>query len=166
MSNIKTPISTKSKALIAAMLVVAGIGVLAYTMIGKKAVSEEYIYSTDQRVLAKGQNLYVNNCASCHGAALEGQANWRERMPNGRLPAPPHDETGHTWHHPDAVLVDITKNGLVPGRTAPRGYVSDMPAYNGVLSDEDIVAVLAYIKSTWPAEAVKIQKEITMESLK
>lgn len=158
--------SIKSKVFIAAVLAVAGIGVLAYTMFGKQSVSEDYIYSTDQRVLAKGQSLYANNCASCHGAALEGQANWREHMPNGRLPAPPHDETGHTWHHPDAVLVDITKNGLVPGRTAPRDYVSDMPAYKDILSDEDIMAVLAYIKSTWPAEAVKIQKEITMESLK
>ncbi|WP_170942271.1 c-type cytochrome, partial [Noviherbaspirillum denitrificans] len=79
-----------------------------------------------------------------------------------RLPAPPHDETGHTWHHPDSVLFDIVKNGLVPGRTAPDGYQSDMPAYGTTLSDADITAVLAYIKSTWPSEPLALQKEMTL----
>lgn len=83
------------------------------------------------------------------------------RKSNGRLPAPPHDESGHTWHHADAVLIDITKNGLVPGVTAPTGYVSDMPAYNALLNDHDIRAVLAYIKSFWPQHALAMQKEIT-----
>src|SRR3546814_3959263 len=85
----------------------------------------------------QGKAIYENNCAACHGATLQGQANWRERMPNGKLPAPPHDKTGHTWHHPDAMLVDIVKNGLVPGKTAPAGYVSDMPAYRDILSDQE-----------------------------
>ena len=43
-----------------------------------------------------GAQLYAENCASCHGANLEGQADWRSPGPDGRLPAPPHDETGHT----------------------------------------------------------------------
>ena len=84
-------------------------------------------------------------------------------MPNGKLPAPPHDESGHTWHHADALLVDMVKNGLVPGRTAPDGYASDMPAYGEILSDEEILAVLAYIKSAWPPDILKVQKEITLQ---
>ena len=80
---------------------------------------------------------------------LEGQPNWRSRLPNGRLPAPPHDETGHTWHHPDAVLFGDHKYGLVPGNSAPPDYESDMPTFSDVLSDDEIWAVLAYIKSHW-----------------
>jgi mono/diheme cytochrome c family protein len=114
--------------------------------------------------VALGKTLYDNNCAACHGANLEGQPNWRIRLANGRLPAPPHDKTGHTWHHPDALLIDLIKNGLVPGRTAPKGYVSDMPAYNNLLSDNEIRAVLAYMKSTWPDEVIQAQKEVTLKS--
>ncbi len=124
---------------------------------------QAFIDPSDQELVANGKKTYANNCASCHGAKLEGQPDWRIRQANGRLPAPPHDETGHTWHHPDAVLIDITKNGLVPGVTAPPGYVSDMPAYNKLLTDHDIRAVLAYIKSSWPKQALAAQKEITQQ---
>lgn len=120
--------------------------------------------SVDQGRIVLGKSVYEANCAACHGANLQGQANWRERLANGRLPAPPHDKTGHTWHHPDRLLIDMVKNGLVPGRTAPRGYESDMPAYAGILSDKEIVAVIAYIKSTWPPEVLQAQKEVTLRS--
>lgn len=103
----------------------------------------------DPEIVARGKNIYTQECAACHGAQLEGQPNWRQRLPSGRLPAPPHDMTGHTWHHPDELLIQITKFG--PGFTAGPDYQSDMPAYNDILSDEDIVAALSYIKSTWPA---------------
>ncbi len=102
----------------------------------------------DSARLAEGRSLYAKHCASCHGVNLEGQPNWRQRKPDGRLPAPPHDETGHTWHHPDTQLLEITKLGteaMVGG-----GYKSDMPGFAGILSDREIGAVLAYIKSTWP----------------
>ncbi len=111
--------------------------------------------------LAQGKALYDQQCASCHGAKLQGQPNWRTRLPSGRLPAPPHDPSGHTWHHGDAVLFGITKYGLVPGRYAPQGYQSDMPAFEGKLSDAEIRAVLEYVKSTWPPEIQSRQREIT-----
>src|SRR5690554_1389540 len=119
-----------------------------------------YIDPHDERRVAYGRTLYVSHCAACHGAKLEGQPNWRDRRADGRLPAPPHDESGHTWHHPDTVLFDMTRNGLVAGRTAPEGYVSDMPAYQGILSDAEIIAVLAYIKSTWSKETLDLQMEV------
>lgn len=122
-----------------------------------------FIDPADQTLVGQGRAIYANQCAACHGESLQGQPNWRDRMPNGKLPAPPHDKTGHTWHHPDAVLVDIVRNGLVPGRTAPQGYVSDMPAYGALLSDEDIAAVIAYIKSSWPPKVLQAQKEVTLQ---
>lgn len=105
----------------------------------------------DAVLVAEGRQIYADACASCHGEALEGQANWQQRNAEGRLPAPPHDPTGHTWHHPDAVLFMLTKYGPAAMMSDP-AYQSDMPAYDGVLSDREIVAVLSYIKSTWPPE--------------
>ena len=105
--------------------------------------------ATNASLVAEGRAVYAARCASCHGKELEGQANWRERMQNGRLPAPPHDASGHTRHHPDRQLFEITRNGIagvVPG------YESDMLAFKDVLSDRQIWTVLAFIKSSWPKE--------------
>ena len=103
------------------------------------------------RDLAVGAQRYATHCASCHGASLEGQPDWRRRKADGRLPAPPHDDSGHTWHHDDELLFEIVKYGLVPPR-ATEGYQSDMPAYEGVLNDAEIRDVLAYIASRWSDE--------------
>jgi mono/diheme cytochrome c family protein len=117
----------------------------------------------DPAQVARGKLVYDQHCASCHGAKLEGQPNWHEKLPTGRMPAPPHDASGHTWHHPDPVLFGITKHGLVPGKYAPPGYQSDMPGFGGVLTDEGIWAVLAYIKSTWPPGVRNAQLEMTAQ---
>lgn len=104
------------------------------------------------RDIGKGQTLYAENCAACHGAELEGQPDWRTPNEDGILPAPPHDETGHTWHHDNALLFDYTKLGG-KGALAARGiddFASGMPAFDGVISDDDIWDILAYIRSTWP----------------
>jgi len=108
----------------------------------------------DAARVALGAKVYVQHCAVCHGVKLEGQPNWRVRLPHGRLPAPPHDESGHTWHHTDDVLFGITKYGLVPGKYSPKDYESDMPAFGDKLSDEEIWAVLAYIKTSWTSADV------------
>jgi len=113
----------------------------------------------DAARVALGAKVYTQHCASCHGAKLEGQPDWKRRLPNGRLPAPPHDDSGHTWHHADHVLLAIVKNGLVPPYATP-GYESDMPAFRDKLSDEEIWAVLAYIKSHWSAEVRAMRTEM------
>jgi mono/diheme cytochrome c family protein len=117
------------------------------------------------RQVTLGQTVYRDQCARCHGANLEGQPDWQRRKPDGRLPAPPHDATGHTWHHPDAQLFEITKGGLVPP-IAPDDYQSDMPGFGHTLSDEEIWAVLAYIKSRWPADIRQRQQQIDSASRK
>ncbi len=105
-----------------------------------------------------GRAIYLRHCASCHGPNLEGEPNWRRRKPDGRLPAPPHDVTGHTWHHADNVLFKITKFGteaIVGG-----DYKSNMPGFGNVMTDDEIRAVLAYIKSTWPASIRQRQEQM------
>lgn len=130
---------------------------LAWSMVLLLAACGER--APDPAQLALGEKVYAERCASCHGANLEGQANWRKRLPNGRLPAPPHDDSGHTWHHPDEVLAGIVKYGLAPPY-APPGYPSDMPAFGGKLPDAEIRAVLAYIESRWSAAVRKARAEM------
>jgi len=119
------------------------------TFLGQPVTGEQIIL---------GQEVYSEYCASCHGANLEGQPNWKRRLENGRMPAPPHDESGHTWHHSDQDLFAITKLGV--GGVVP-GYESDMLAFGETLSDEEIAAVLAFIKSTWPERQRDVQARIT-----
>lgn len=119
------------------------------TFLGRPVTSEQ---------IALGQDLYAQNCASCHGANLEGEPDWKRRLDNGRMPAPPHDESGHSWHHSDQDLFAITKLGV--GGVVP-GYESDMPAFADIMSDDEIAAVFAFIKSTWPEREQGYQVEIT-----
>ncbi len=115
----------------------------------------EPVFAAD---VAAGQQLYAENCASCHGANREGQPDWRRRLDTGRMPAPPHDETGHTWHHADRALFQITKGGVA---AVVPGYESDMPAFGEVLTDAEIAAILVYIKSNWPERQREFQAEVS-----
>ena len=117
----------------------------------------------DTALLQRGEQLYRVHCASCHGANLQGQPNWRERGADGRLPAPPHDDSGHTWHHPDEVLFQLTKDGVAKAAGLP-DYPTNMPAYGGTLSDADIVAVLSWIKSRWTPETRRLHDEVNRQS--
>lgn len=113
---------------------------------------------TDMQQVARGKTLYEARCAACHGVNLEGQPNWRERMPNGRLPAPPHDATGHTWEHSDRAIFDVTKFGFAS--KAGTSYATDMRAFKEELSDEEIWAVISYTKSRWPQRLREKQAQI------
>ena len=125
--------------------------IATWILVGLRADAE------NAETIALGRTIYETQCAACHGAQLEGQPDWQMPLPSGRLPAPPHDATGHTWHHPDDILFRIVKEGtaaIVGG-----GYESDMPGFADVLSDAEIRAVLAYIKSTWPEHERSYQAE-------
>ena len=131
---------------------------------GDRPVAGDDPRARSLEIVKLGAKVYGEQCASCHGAKLEGQPNWRQRTPNGRIPAPPHDESGHTWHHADHVLFAITKNGMVPPY-APKDYESDMPAFVGKLSDREIWAVLAFLKGHWStAEVLAARAEMTRNS--
>ncbi len=112
------------------------------------------------RDLAAGQILYAEHCAACHGANLEGAPDWRTPNGDGSFPAPPHDASGHTWHHDNALLFDYTKMGgeaLLAARGIT-GVKSGMPGFADSLSDDDIWNVLAYIRSTWPQRIKDLQE--------
>lgn len=137
--------------LVATGLALAGLVAAWALWWGPAAPPPALLRTDDAQLLERGRQVYVAQCASCHGVNREGQAHWRERGADGRLPAPPHDETGHTWHHPDELLFRITKEGVAQA-AGLTDYESNMPTYGGTLSDADIVAVLSWIKSQWPAQ--------------
>lgn len=118
--------------------------------------------TTDNSIIENGKKIYAKNCASCHGVNLEGQKNWMSRLPDGLMPAPPHDQTGHTWHHPDRYLFMVTKYGIE--EFIGEKYPNNMPAYKDILSDKEIIAVLSYIKSTWPTKIKEIHNKINSRS--
>lgn len=147
------------RSLVITVFVIAVVAAGIYLAIDKPTA--EATFSADPsnaELVAMGRQVYASQCAACHGANLEGQPNWRSRKPNGRLPAPPHDASGHTWHHDDLSLFNLTKYGL--SAVVGQPVQTDMPAYEGILSDEQIWAVLAYIKSRWPDKIQQRQSDM------
>ena len=57
----------------------------------------------------------------------------------------------------DKLLFKMTKYGIQA--LAGGDYKTRMLAYEGTLSDDDIVAVLSYIKSQWPDKVIQIHNE-------
>jgi mono/diheme cytochrome c family protein len=159
--------------LVTALVFAAGIGAVGYVYLQqeRKALlaSDEadptselgwmFIDAGDVDLVIEGRKVYEANCASCHGLGLEGQPDWQKRGADGVLPAPPHDDTGHTWHHPDALLFAIVKLG--GQEYMPQGVASGMPAYQDLLSDREIEASLAYIKSRWARKNRRRQEMLT-----
>ncbi len=137
---------------LAATVVVAGVAWYVVVDAGGRGAD-----ATDPELVALGAAVYEQHCAACHGRELEGEPDWRRRKADGTLPAPPHDATGHTWHHSDELLFRLTRDSL--GVIAGEDYRTTMPAYGGILSDREIWSVLAYIKSRWPADIQKVQAE-------
>jgi mono/diheme cytochrome c family protein len=148
----------------AAVLSVAVVAIFGFAL-GLRRAADPSGLSEEPAVIARGEGIYAARCASCHGTRLEGQADWQSPRADGKMPAPPHDSDGHTWHHDGATLFGITKHGLVPP-WAPPGYASDMPAFAGVLSDGETWAVLSFIASTWHEEAKNWQRQIEAQALR
>ena len=140
-----------------AMVVVAGAGAIA-----AQNAMPVFFHSRPDPLVQQGARLYAENCASCHGARLEGQPDWQQPNPDGTYPAPPHDETGHTWHHGDGMLSDyIRRGGQAALDDMGVAFTSGMPGFGAALSGADIAAVLAFIKSTWPERIRAVQAERT-----
>ena len=112
--------------------------------------------------IANGAALYAQNCASCHGANLAGQADWQKQKSDGTYPAPPHDESGHTWHHGDAMLTEyITIGGQAALDKMGVAFKSGMPAFGTTLKPDQIADILLYLKSTWSDRAQTFQASVT-----
>lgn len=113
----------------------------------------------DAELVTLGQPIYAASCATCHGASGEGASDWRTRGPDGALPPPPHDASGHTWHHADGLLYRIVRDGCAayPAGSTPCG----MPAFGEQLDDRDIRAVIEFMRSWWGPQERAFQEEVT-----
>ena len=104
-----------------------------------------------------GRQIYVQNCARCHGQRAEGAPNWQQSDARGNLPPPPHDDSGHTWRHSDAQLAEIIQNGLRDRFNKTPELT--MPPFKDRLSSEEIAAVIVFFKSLWSPEHRSFQAE-------
>jgi len=101
-----------------------------------------------------GGELYQQNCASCHQPDLSGDPDWKTPNDDGSFRPPPHDSSGHTWHHSDRVLLKIIRDGS----DFPQ---SRMPTFGDKLTDDDIEAILDFFKENWGPEERAYQQQVT-----
>jgi mono/diheme cytochrome c family protein len=121
---------------------------MASPALASAAPVQHFANADDPALVRTGRTDYMMACSSCHGRRLQGQALWQVMDQYAGRRAPPHDATGHTWQHSDEALFEKTKSGRFPGE--PRRGKSYMPAFTGRMTDQQILAVLAFIKSSWP----------------
>jgi mono/diheme cytochrome c family protein len=115
-----------------------------------KGFKERYTGYTDQHdedLIAHGKLIFDEFCSVCHGAKLEGELASGARVPEGQKPAPPLNGSAHSYHHADGELFGVVKHG--PESSDASGWPR-MPVFDRVLPNDDIWAVIAYIKSVWP----------------
>ena len=157
---------TKNKILfyIIILFIIIAIGLFNFVVNDDSAQASVSLKPKDKLLIKLGKKIYTQNCASYHGVNLEGEKNWMSRLPNGMMPAPPHDEKGHTWHHNDNYLFMITKYGVE--EILGEKYPNNMPAYKDILTDDEIISALSFIKSTWPSKTKKIHDQINLRSNK
>lgn len=117
------------------------------------AVTKPAPIRRDSGVMLRGENIYAQRCAYCHGDRGEGSP--------GAYPSLAGNRT---------VLMDSTVNlieivqhgGFLPATAGnPRPY--GMPPFGHVLDNSDVAAVLTYIRGAWgndapPVPALAFQK--------
>lgn len=134
-------------------IIVAGLASLTLVACEQSPQNRSDSNRLTENAVTTGQTLYMTHCAACHGAEGQGQFPDDPYGPDASdlIGAPPHDATGHTWHHPDTVLVQIIQNG----RSQPGVY--PMPAFGDKLTQGEILAILDYLKTWWTPEQVAAQ---------
>jgi len=113
-----------------------------------RALVTHFADADDLEKVRLGKALYAQRCAACHGRHLQGQPLWQLQDQYAGRRAPAHDQSGHTWSHSDEDLFYMTRDGRFP--STPPSAPSFMPAFQDSLTSEQITAVIAYIKASWP----------------
>jgi mono/diheme cytochrome c family protein len=157
--------SKKSITLLAAVVTIIAVGVALSAIFGFSPPNEPVtilettvppVPTLNPDSVSMGQGLYDKYCANCHGVNLEGVSDWKITQSDGSLLPPPHNSSGHTWHHPDPVLIEIIANGGDPTLLNTK-----MPGFGDRLTETEINTILDYIKSYWEEEEREYQWWIT-----
>jgi mono/diheme cytochrome c family protein len=144
-------------ALAISLIIVTGCGNLTIRGSSEATPTAVIRAALDPNQVVRGRQVYIQNCARCHGQNAEGAPNWQQPDARGDLPPPPHDDSGHTWRHSDAQLAEIIRNGLRDRFNKTPELT--MPPFKGQLTDEEIAAVISYFKSLWSLEHRAYQQE-------
>ena len=131
---------------------------LVVSACGSDSESVDPAAGAGAQIVEEGSELYATYCASCHGANLEGHPDWRTPNADGSYNPPPHDVTGHTWHHGDLTLVQLISDGS----PFPQ---SQMPPFGEILTVEQVLSILAFVKASWGEEERAFQSEVTDREL-
>lgn len=110
----------------------------------------------NQDIVDYGDSLFQQNCAVCHGVNAEGTKEWKKTDENGNYPPPPLDGSAHAWHHSIPALARYVKEGGIK-----LGGV--MPAFGDKLSNEEVLAMIAFFQSKWPDEVYKVWHDRNMQ---
>ncbi len=135
------------------LVVLVGLSIVGLLMLGCSGASPE-LQSEASSVASggeprTGQEIFASTCAACHGETGEGTKNWMQRDEDGRLPPPPLNGDGHTWHHGDGLLFRVVSEGGLG-----IGFGSNMPAFKDELSWDEIIAVIEYVKTLWEGKEI------------
>lgn len=136
------------------------------SQIPKLEITTTPLPTLSPQAVESGKTVYATYCAECHGVNLEGEEEWKIQNEDGTFRSPPHDASGHTWHHGDPTLLASIRLGGARFVGANIGGTSPMPAFAETLTDEEVTAVLTFIKSTWPSDIRALQQEATLREQK
>lgn len=106
----------------------------------------------DPALIRAGADLFQQNCANCHGAEAEGARDWRKLGTDGKYPPPPLDGTGHAWHHPTEILMEVIMDGSLGD--------GNMPAWRGKLTDKEARAIIAWFQSLWSDDVYAVWSDL------
>lgn len=108
--------------------------------------------NTEPQTIAAGAALFQEHCARCHGADAQGATDWRKAGADGHFPPPPLNGTGHAWHHPSEVLMEVIMDGSLGG--------GNMPAWRGKLTDTEVKAIIAWFQSLWSDDVYAVWSDL------
>jgi len=100
----------------------------------------------DTEAVKRGMPIYEDNCQRCHQEQGVGENIPVGIRDPGFRPAIPLNDNAHAWHHADEQLLNI----IGAGNTR-------MPAFNQILSADEIHDVIAYMKSLWSPRMLACQ---------
>ena len=151
LKRVKENMRKRTTSLIVSIL---GAAVLCLPMaLGSPEVSS--IASNDLDTIELGGRIFQKNCSPCHGSGAVGESpaspmgGWASGK--GEL-APALNGTGHAWHHEPAYFFRTIRNGSTAKYQMGNTVInSKMKGWAGRMSDYEMLAVIAYFQSLWPA---------------
>ncbi len=122
-----------------------GLFALGLILLAAPAKADHPVNILDAALVAKGETLYVRNCARCHGKNLTGPNRPKKFR---RLPPRLDAQAGHVAHHDDQALFNQITRGSLDKNGKPLD--GGMRPFAEKLDPGEIWAVITYIKSRWP----------------